>query len=402
MSWERPGCYLWGSNRKGVSDPSSSDTYTKSATRIAAFDGMALRDLKVGEEMGVAVLDSGDVCQWGHSYYGPPQKRKKGAAVEVREPIVTLRGKDIKKVEIGASAIYCLSKRGEVYVLPYSQDAQQSGPKVKESRWMGLSSAEASISYSIVKSDLSKGDKIVDIAAGLDHLLLLSQAGSIFSASMSQKGNARGQLGLPNWSTSQDGHVINASLITGFKQSSKATAIAAGDHHSIVLDSDGEVFTFGANAHGQLAFDFNAADTSDVAVPTMVSVSGLYPRNYAVRCLKIAGGGKNTYMVIENQQYGKPYPVIDIWAAGMGQFGQLGNNTWNHYQSKPVRVKVISGLTEWDEAAGRVCPIGVHSLSVGSTHAVCCLDNYSRVDAARTDSFHDVNYGRDVFVWGGN
>lgn len=139
----------------------------------------------------------------------------------------------------------------------------------------------------------------------------------------------------------------------------------------------------------------------------MVSVSGLYPRNYAVRCLQIAGGGKNTYMVIENHAYGKPYPSIDIWASGMGQFGQLGNNTWNHYQSKPVKVKVISGLAEWDEVENKVSPIGVHSLSVGSTHTICCLDNYSKVDAdAATGSsrsaFHDINYGRDVFVWGGN
>lgn len=272
---------------------------------------------------------------------------------------------------------------------------------------MGLSSAISEIAYQSIKTNLSSGDSIQDIAAGLDHVLMLSRAGAVYTASPSQSGNARGQLGLSQWSYESNGHLLNAFPVTGFKKSSKSVAIAAGDHHSIVLDEDGEVFTFGSNNHGQLAFEFGSSDTTDVSTPTMVSVASLYPRNYAVRCLSIAGGGKNTYMVVQHQQYGKAHPSIDIWAAGMGQFGQLGNNTWNHYQAKPVRVKVISGLAEWDEKENKVSPIGVHTLSVGGTHTICCLDNYSKVDADATtgasrSSFHDVNYGRDVFVWGGN
>lgn len=407
MSWSKPGCYLWGSNKKGVADPSSNDTFVKSATRITAFDGTALRDVKVSEDMGVAVLDSGDICQWGHSYYGPPVKRKKGVPVVAMVPEVTLRGKDIRKVELGKDVIYCLSKKGEVYVLPFSKVLQQSGEKVQEPTWLGLSSAMSEISYQRIKTDLGKYDSIQDIAAGLDHVLMLSKAGVVCTASKSPTGNARGQLGLSQWSPPSEGHWIPLYTLTGFKKNSKAIAIAAGDHHSIVLDEDGEVFTFGSNNHGQLAFEFNSSDRADVSTPTMVSVTSLYPRNCAVRCLRIAGGGKNTYMVVQHQQYGKPYPSIDIWAAGMGQFGQLGNNTWNHYQAKPVRVKVISGLAEWDEQENKVSPIGVHSLSVGGTHTVCCLDNYSKVDAdaatgSSRSSFHDVNYGRDVFVWGGN
>lgn len=408
MSWENPGLYAWGSNKKGVADPSSADSYTKAATRLKTFDNMALRDLQMNEDMGVAVSDSGDVLQWGHMYFGAPVKRKKGVPVKLNQPEVTLRGKNIKRIALSSDTIYCLARDGQVYMLPFSREAQQNGPKVTESKWMGLSSGQSDISYRRLRSDLEKGDKIDDLAAGLEHVVLLSKQGYIFSAATTATGNSRGQLGISNWSfAGADAVEIQSSPVTGFKKNARATAIAAGDHHSIVLDEDGEVFTFGANAHGQLAFDFNSSDTSDVSTPTIVSVAGLYPRNYLVRCLKIAGGGKNTYMVVENQQYGKPYPSIDIWAAGMGQFGQLGNNTWNHYQSKPVRVKVISGLAEWNEADNRVSPIGVHSLSVGSTHTICCLDNYSKVDADATrgtsrSSFHEVNYGRDVFAWGQN
>lgn len=297
MSWERPGCYVWGSNKKGVSDPSSSDAYAKIATRISAFDGMALRDLKVSENIGVAVLDSGDVYQWGQAYHGVTPKRKKGTQTSEITPEATLKGKAIRRIELGANEIYCLSKKGEVYVLPYSREEQQSGGRVQESKWFGLSSAPADISYKTILSDLTQGDSIKEIAAGLDHLVLLSQFGTVFTAAPSIRGNVKGQLGITNWQASSDEKTIRSGEVTGFKKNSKSIAIAAGDHHSVVLDEDGEVFTFGSNAHGQLAFDFNA-ESSDVSTPTMVSVASLYPRNYAVKCLKIAAGGKNTYMVI--------------------------------------------------------------------------------------------------------
>lgn len=403
MSWENPGCYIWGSNRQGVADVTSADSFAKTATRLAAFDGMALRDVKVSEDMGVAVLDSGDVCQWGRTFTGsPPPSRKSGQVGAA--PEVTLQGKDIVKVELSSDTIYALSRKGDVYALPFTKAAQAEGPKPQESWLLGLMSNTATISYKVVKSPLSKGDKICDIAAGKDHVLLLSRNGSVLSASQSPRGNERGQMGIPSLPSPAEDSEISATQISGLRNA-RAIAIACGEHHSVVLDADGEVFSFGSNAHGQLAFDFNA-ETSNVNTPTMVSVASLYPRNYSVKCLKIAAGGKNTYMVVQNQQYDKPNSAkIDIWASGMGQFGQLGNNTWNHYQAKPVKLKVISGLTEWDEANNTVCPIGVHTLSVGSIHTVCCLDNYSKVDAeaaSSRSSFHDVNYGRDVFVWGGN
>ncbi|BFZ56477.1 hypothetical protein PYCC9005_003523 [Savitreella phatthalungensis] len=396
MFWEQPGVYLFGSNKQGVANPSSNETYTKAPTRLADFDGMALRDLQVGENMGVAVLDNGDVVQWGDKYSG-----ERAGKTEV-----TLRGKNIIRVQVSSQSIFALAQGGQVYALPFSRDEQLKGPKVAESAFFGLSSTDASISYKTV--EVPTGDQITDIATGVDHLVMLTRSGKIYTAASSHSGNVRGQMGLPSYEHDSAASSISSQLVTGFRNA-PAVAIAAGEHHSVVLDSDGEVFTYGSNGHGQLGFDFNA-DSQDVSTPTSVAVQQLYPRNYNVRCLKIAAGGKNTFMVTEAWEYGHPESVrIDIWAAGTGLQGQLGNNAWNHHQSRPVKVKSISGLREWDELNNKPIAIGVHSLSVGNTHIVCVLDNVAKIDgtvgvaaAGSLEAFHDVNYGRDVFLWGGN
>ena len=391
MFWENPGVYLFGSNRGRVANPASSESYTKQPVRLTELDGLALRDLKVGEDMGVAVLDNGDVVQWGDKYWG--EKRETGD----RLTDVTLKGKNITKVELSSDTVFALAQSGEVYALPYGRQDQLEGPKTQEPAWFGLSTSPSTISYRRVRGK----DTFTDIATGKDHLVLLSGQGQVFTAATTVRGNSRGQMGL-HGHTAQDVDAcdIEAHLVLGFKNA-PAVSIAAGEHHSVVLDSDGEVFTFGANGHGQLGFEFQA-ESQDVSTPTSVAVSQLYARNFAVRCRSIAAGGKNTFMVIEATEYGRTDSTkVDIWACGTGLQGQLGNNTWNHHQSRPVKVRSISGLREWDEVNHRPIPIGVHSLSVGNTHVVAVLDNVAYV-GAETDDFHDVNWGRDVFLWGGN
>jgi alpha-tubulin suppressor-like RCC1 family protein len=367
---------------------------------------MALRDLKISENVGVAVLDSGDVVFWGQGYTAiqtqaaiTGRKRKSSSSMGIPKPEVTLAGKDIAKVEISNDVVYALSKKGAVFAIPVSKERQQTGPKLQESAWFGLSSNQASISYSRVRTNDQAS--FSDIAAGNEHLLLLSKTGSVYACSSSTKGNARGQMGQRDWRYEPESNALEAVKIEGFNNAT-ATAIAAGDQHSAVI-AGGEVYTFGANTYGQLAFNFNAEST-DVVTPTSVMVNALYPRNLQAKCLSIAAGGRNTYMVIQSEEPGKPDSRrVDIWCSGTSQFGQLGNNTWNHYQSKPVKVKQISGLTEWDEVNNCVLPIGVYKLSVGSTHVICALDNVAKVDAdpsASRKAFDTINYGRDCLCWG--
>ena len=57
---------------------------------------------------------------------------------------------------------------------------------------------------------------------------------------------------------------------------------------------------------------------------------------------------------------------------GNGQFGGIGNGTWAHAPS-PVKVKTISGLSEYNDTSGRVEPIRIREISVGNAHIAIVL-----------------------------
>ncbi len=69
--------------------------------------------------------------------------------------------------------------------------------------------------------------------------------------------------------------------------------------------------------------------------------------------------------------------TIDLLAAGMGQWGSLGNNQFNQAQGAPLRVKTISGVKEFNEATGTVQPLAPKSISASPTHhAIIVLDTF--------------------------
>ena len=93
------------------------------------------------------------------------------------------------------------------------------------------------------KVSLPAGLKIVQLATGLHHTLLLSGEGEVFSFGS----NTHGQLGLCDLIPRGAPFLITLPL--------KATAIACGSYHSVILTEHGTVYTFGSYQKGQLGRD---------------------------------------------------------------------------------------------------------------------------------------------------
>ena len=87
---------------------------------------------------------------------------------------------------------------------------------------------------------LPKGVRIVGMAAGLHHTLLLSKCGVVYAFGS----NSYGQLGT--------GDLVPRGAPTPVTLPVKAVHVAAGSYHSAVLAATGEVYTFGNMAKGQL------------------------------------------------------------------------------------------------------------------------------------------------------
>lgn len=425
-SWERPGVYAWGSNAGRVVAPGSNEQVVKTPRRIPFFDGKLLRDLKLDRDFGVAVTEDGDILQWGVGY-----------SASATQPVATLTGKDIVKVALSKDRIIALSAGGAVYTMPVSQQDQQQGEKMDGATgsswfpfWSRRPSAET-IHFRTLKpaNGLGRGERVVDISSGLEHCLLLTNKGRVFSAaSSSDSFPAKGELGIAGltWHSRPAGPYDQPHELVTLR-GLDAVQIATGDHHSLVLDRQGRVFVFGDNSSGQLGFPVDP-ETAFVDTPALLApfeklyaASGLTPR-----ITSVAAGGANSFFTVEaspaadGQQRPSwslwgggstpataPAKVADTWACGHGIHGTLGTGRWTHVSEGPTKIKALSGLSEYDERAGRSVPIRLARFVVGATHAAAVLANATSVSASApgstgTHTDTDTNYGADVVWWGGN
>ena len=164
--------------------------------------------------------------------------------------------------------------------------------------------------------------KIVSVAAGNYHTVLLDSKGNVWTAGW----NNCGQLG----------REINSDIDSTFKQVTvgngvKIKAIAAGGSHTVLLDEDGNVWTAGYNSYGQLGITGDNTSTFK-----QVTVSN------GVKIKAIAAGGAHTVLLDEDG---------NVWTAGNNNYGQLGIAEGNTSTFTQVK-NGISGVKITAIAAG--------------------------------------------------
>ncbi|KAI0097522.1 regulator of chromosome condensation 1/beta-lactamase-inhibitor protein II [Nemania sp. FL0031] len=401
-SWEHPGVYCWGSNSGKVAAPDSPDSVVKTPRRIAYFDGQLIRDIKLDKDFGAAITERGDLVQWGT-----------GFSHENPTPTPTLKGKNLMRLEISRDRIIALGKDGSVYSVPVAQSDQHVHPK-SDSSWSFWSSP-SSINYRRLNpSGLGWGESVKDIASGLEHVLLLTSKGRVFSAASSTSDfPSKGQLGIPGltWATRPKGPYDQPHEILTLK-GFNVSQIAAGDYHSLALEQDGRVFVFGDNTSGQLGFEVEK-EIPFVDGPIPLPFSKIYRGTHEKpRVTSIAAGGANSFFTVDAARIAGPHDppnapdlgriTSDVWACGSGIWGSLGNGKWTHVSLGPSKIKSLSGLSEYDETTNHVVPIRLAYMSIGSTHAAAVMRNVTNVDASDKTSDQDTNWGADVLWWGGN
>ncbi|EFQ27517.1 hypothetical protein CGRA01v4_04619 [Colletotrichum graminicola] len=415
QSWENPGVYAWGSNVGKVVDPQSKETVVKQPRRIKYFDGKLLRDIKLCQDFGAAVTEEGNLVQWGLGFSNTDPS-----------PVETLKGKDISKIAISNDRIIALSSSGSVYSVPASRSGLTPGskslrqPQQSSSSWIPFWSSGGSESVKVrdlTPKNLGWGEKITDISSGLQHSLLLSSKGRVFSAAASTaEFPSKGQMGIPglSWTSRPEGPYDQPHEITGLSGFNVAK-IAAGDFHSVALTKDGKLFTFGDNTYGQLGLPAEST-YQNVDAPSLLPTGKLYANTGLIpKITSIAAGGNNTFFTVDATEKGNetvskdlaparrmPRVTADFWACGQGVYGTLGTGKWTHITPGPVKVKALSSLFEFDERNNMMAPIRLSNISVGSTHASATMDNVTRTGATTRSSANDTNWGSDVLFWGGN
>ncbi|XP_055853087.1 RCC1 and BTB domain-containing protein 2 [Episyrphus balteatus] len=157
----------------------------------------------------------------------------------------------------------------------------------------------------------SESEKIIDLECGFEHAVILNSHGEVYTW-----GNGlRGQLGIEELKIQETPILVEA--LSGIK----IISIAAGGWHSAAASLSGDVYTWGHNSSGQLGlrvFNANGAKTSTVyPLPQLIDLphcTVCEKNKVACNIMTVHCGARHTIVKTE---------CGSILAAGWNKYGQL-------------------------------------------------------------------------------
>eukprot|EP01130_Rhizamoeba_saxonica_P019014 TRINITY_DN9735_c0_g1_i1.p1 TRINITY_DN9735_c0_g1~~TRINITY_DN9735_c0_g1_i1.p1 ORF type:complete len:419 (-),score=133.24 TRINITY_DN9735_c0_g1_i1:54-1310(-) len=308
--------YSFGNNESGVLGRGDSGEIIRDADVIDDFDGKKIVQVSTGESHVLALSSQGHVYSWGiyknnGENVGFKSDRDENEAAETPEYFEELGEVFVVQVASTANMSIALSDRGDLY---------EWGNKPYGS---GRASRSTSHPLSPQRCVVNAG-KVIAVYGGGNHCIALGIHGEVYAWGL----NNYGQLGHGGTRTK-----ARPSKIKGFadmlpeveEDSHPVNDVSCGFNHSVVLDREGNVFTFGNNEYGQLGLGHN----DEVVGPQKVDFFD------GKNVISVASGYNHNLALTEGG---------DIYAWGQGAGFKLGNNSEND-EYKPVKV---TGLPKGD------------------------------------------------------
>jgi alpha-tubulin suppressor-like RCC1 family protein len=303
---------------------------------------LASAQIATGTNHTLAIQTGGNVYAWGYNYYGQLGNNtttEETSAVEVQTASGALA--NVVDVAAGANHSVALDSSGTVWAWGYNSSGQ-------------LGTGNTTNSSVAVKVQTSGGPlaNIIAIAAGDNSTLALRNDGTVWAVGS----NSNGQLG--NGTTTQETTAVEVETASS-TYLTNIVAIAAGTSHSMALDSNGYVWTWGANSSGQLGL---GTTTQETYAQQVTAISGIG---------QIAAGSSHSLAMTINGS------VVYSW--GYNASGQLGNNT-NTQEDSPVTMIGISNAK---------------TVAAGTSHSVV-LENDGTVWTVGDNTFGELGIGSTV------
>ena len=319
--------YAWGYNASGQlgNNSTTSSSIPVAVDTSGILSGKSITAIAGNYNHALALDDEGKVYAWGNNGRG---QLGNNSTTQSLIPVAVdvsgvLAGKTITAIAAGMQFSLGVSTEGNFY----SWGENSSGQ-------LGTDSVHG-LSLIPVRADTTgvlTGKTITSIITGSEHTLVLTSEGKVYAWGR----NADGQLGNNSTTNSSIPVAVDTSGVLSEKI---ITSIAAGTSHSLVLDTEGKIHTWGNNYSGQLGNGFNG---DSILNPTAVDTGGVL-------------SGK-TITKIESK-FHHSLALDDegkVYAWGSNNSGQLGNNSTTN-SSIPVAVDtsgVLSGKTITSIAAG--------------------------------------------------
>ncbi len=374
------GGNVWtaGDNSYGqLGRDTSPDSYDQTFTKVTnGISGVTIKAIAAGSAHTVLLDAKGSVWTAGYNYYGQlgretnSDKDSTFKQATVSPDAITFD--ELINIPIHNNSVFLVKFRAKDYTVTVNAG---EGGKVSTdgTSWSNSVSVKVDDGETLdgkvqYKADEGYGldgvvPKIVSVAGGSSHTVLLDANGNVWTAGL----NNYGQLG-----RDENGGTNNSNptftQVTVFDDIDdiskvKIKAIAAGDLHTVLLDEEGNVWTAGWNSYGQLGRDENSGTNNANPTFTQVTVFDDIDDISKVKIKAIAAGGAHTVLLDEDG---------NVWTAGLNNCGQLGISGGN----SSTFTKVTDGISG----------VKIKAIAAGEQHTVL-LDEDGNVWTAGLNNY---------------
>lgn len=305
--------WAWGLNEYGqLGNGSTRD----SLEPVQVPDLTGVVAIAAGVTHALALKSDGTVWAWGRNLYG----QIGDATIETRKSPVKVRMlSGIVAISAGSKHSLALKEDGTVWAWGYNSDGE-----------LGIGTDEDSN----VPVQVEGLDSVVGISAGYFHNMAVKSDGTVWvwgDNTYSQLGNAT--------------NGENSTVPRKEDGVSGVVSISGGARHSIVLESNGTVWSWGYNNYGQLGNGKNSEAYEPVQVVDIPKISAIATHGYH----SLAAESNGT-----------------VWAWGNNESGQLGDGSTYH-NSIAMEVKSFSLLEDSESSSSSSNTNTSNSTTVPST-----------------------------------
>ena len=235
--------WTWGDNLNGQLGNGNAPTDSHTPVQVTGITTATA--ISAGSAHAMALLEDGTVKVWG---YGSDGQMGNNSTTTTNPSAVTASISGIVKIEAGGNHCLALQNTGKLYVW---------GDNLKGQLGLGFHPTDQ---LTPVSSAISSGT-IIDMAAGIDHTLILKSNGTMRVCGH----NAKLQLGISSGTIYNSGQ--NGPTISGIVD----IATSSSHDHNLAVTSSGALYTWGNNDRGQLGV---GSGSGSEYIPQHVNYSG--------------------------------------------------------------------------------------------------------------------------------
>ena len=271
--------YAWGRNNLGQL---GNGTYTNSSSPVQVSGLTGVVSVSGGQGHCAALTSQGRVYTWGYNING---QLGNGSYNDNTQATMIAGLTDISSIAVGYNQTMALSATGTLYIWGYNGYGQ-------------LGSGNYNNRPSPAALAMPSGVTVSAVSARGFHTMVIGSDQKLYSFGR----NDYGQLG--NGSTTQTNTVAAINLPAGVSP----VQIHANYYHSMMLGSDGKLYSWGRNDDGQLGLGNN----TQVSSPSAVTISNR-------KVVAIGSGIDHSFFLANGRN--------EIYMTGTNAEGELGDGT---------------------------------------------------------------------------